>query len=60
MPLILQDTVKVAEAARRLNVQRETIRKYIKQGKLPALQLQNKQWRVSIEGIEQFLMPGGQ
>ena len=49
--------VSVVEAAQRLGVQKETVRVYIGNGRLPAMRLPNGYFRISEQDLERMLEP---
>ena len=49
--------MSVAEAAQRTGLQKETIRRYIGEGRLPAVRLPNGYFRISEQDLERMLEP---
>ena len=50
---LLENYAGVSEAAERLNIHPESVRRLIRQGKLPAIKFGNK-WLVEKSSLEQF------
>ena len=53
----MQKLLTVAQVAERLNCRKETVRRYIAEGRLPALQIVGGYYRVRPEDLERFLIP---
>ena len=49
--------LSVTEAARRPDLQKETIRRYIVEGRLPAMRLPNGYYRITERDVEKLLDP---
>jgi len=52
-------TISVAEAALRAGLQKETVRRYIAQGLLPARKLPNGYYRILEQDLNRLLEPVG-
>ena len=55
----MPDLLTVAEVAARLRCRRETVRRYIAQGQLPARSMPGGYYRVREEDLDQLLRPVG-
>ena len=55
-PTATEPPLKVSEAARRLNVHRQTVLAMIDAGELPAVKI-GQQWRISAGAVERILEP---
>jgi excisionase family DNA binding protein len=51
--------VSVTEAALRTGLQKETVRRYIAEGRLPAVKLPNGYYRVREQDLQRMLQPVG-
>jgi len=45
----------VAQAAERLNTSARTVRNYINSGRLPAIQIATREWRIEEDDLEEFI-----
>ena len=57
--MVEERMVSVTEAALRAGLQKETIRRYIVEGRLPALKLKNGYYRIREQDLAQMLQPVG-
>lgn len=55
--MVQERMLSVAEAARRTGLQKETIRRYIVEGRLPAVKLPNGYYRIGEQDLERMLEP---
>ncbi len=51
--------LSIAEAAERLNIKEDTLRKWLKEGKIKGIKL-GKLWRIREEEIEELIRKGEQ
>jgi excisionase family DNA binding protein len=49
--------ISMSEAAQRIGVDTQTIRKYIAEGRLPAYRLGDRVIRLNVEDVEALLIP---
>ena len=55
--MVHERMLSVTEAARRTGLQKETVRRYIVEGRLPAVRLPNGYYRIKEQDLELMLEP---